>query len=448
MNHPEEAPKLPTFPFIAGDLILIATAGVVAWRGATPLGPDALLVITICVVFGAALAVVPFMANYARRQNAELSERQNQIAALARTTAESADQLGIAASGLHGIAESTKHNLDTIEKLPDQLQGRLDDLTQQLAGAAIASQAAIKEDLEHLEAAAEKIATALAKLDADIKAKTDTLASFDKALDQAFARATTQIDSFVTTAITNAVRSAEPVAPAPVAPKSTTPKARSKASSAGAPQTASDAPAADITTAEIPNNHHPVSSHVTALEPATPSVSETKLDEPAPAAVSASTPAPSVTPVDDETSALADTEVFAPAEPHDDEVPVDEPPAPKPPRARKSKAVEDAAFDLGLTPDATGTTDTAVTSDGFTRLIATAYIGIGNKLFIRGEGPGLSWDKGVPLQFVSIGKWRWETPDATGPVTAKLYKNDQVECPGLGELTLEPGHQHEVNAGF
>ncbi|HYD85233.1 MAG TPA: hypothetical protein VEA63_14305, partial [Opitutus sp.] len=89
-----------------------------------------------------------------------------------------------------------------------------------------------------------------------------------------------------------------------------------------------------------------------------------------------------------------------------------------------------------------------ISSDGATRLIATAYIGIGNRLFIRGDGPGLSWEKGVPLQFVSIGKWRWETPDATAPIQFKLYKNDDTECPGLGTLTLDPGHQQEVTAKF
>ena len=89
-----------------------------------------------------------------------------------------------------------------------------------------------------------------------------------------------------------------------------------------------------------------------------------------------------------------------------------------------------------------------ISSDGATRLIATSYIGIGNRLFIRGEGPGLSWERGVPLQFVSIGKWRWETPDASAAVRFKLYKNDEVECPGLGTVELEPGHQQEVIAKF
>jgi len=89
-----------------------------------------------------------------------------------------------------------------------------------------------------------------------------------------------------------------------------------------------------------------------------------------------------------------------------------------------------------------------VTADGASRLLATAYIGIGNRLFIRGDGPGLTWEKGVPLQFVSIGKWRWETTEAAAPITFKLYKNDTVECTALGEQLITPGHLTEVTAAF
>jgi hypothetical protein len=96
-------------------------------------------------------------------------------------------------------------------------------------------------------------------------------------------------------------------------------------------------------------------------------------------------------------------------------------------------------------PDATVS---SMTADGASRLLATAYIGIGNRLFIRGEGPGLTWEKGVPLQFVSIGKWRWETTETTATVTFKLYKNDTVECTALGEQAIAPGHLTEVTASF
>lgn len=119
-------------------------------------------------------------------------------------------------------------------------------------------------------------------------------------------------------------------------------------------------------------------------------------------------------------------------------------------KIRGKRPEPDPSEALGLefsqtSPD-DGAPAVAVSADGSTRLLVTAYIGIGNRLFIRGEGPGLSWDKGVPLQFVSIGRWSWETPDATGPVKFKLYKNDDTEFRGLNPPPLEPGKQMEMTA--
>jgi hypothetical protein len=129
----------------------------------------------------------------------------------------------------------------------------------------------------------------------------------------------------------------------------------------------------------------------------------------------------------------------------------------KPARKRAARKADDTqpALGLDLPPvdgeveeSAPGVVERVLTSDGATRLIVTAYIGIGNRLFIRGAGPGLNWDKGVPLQFVSIGKWRWETADASAPVQFKLLKNDEQECASLGTQTLDPGYQQEVTAAF
>jgi len=86
-------------------------------------------------------------------------------------------------------------------------------------------------------------------------------------------------------------------------------------------------------------------------------------------------------------------------------------------------------------------------ADGRTRLTVISYIGIGNKLHLRGDGPGLSWTKGVPLQFVSIGRWRWETDAASAPVVCRIYKNDKLEAP-IGPLTLAPGTEQEISATF
>ena len=81
-------------------------------------------------------------------------------------------------------------------------------------------------------------------------------------------------------------------------------------------------------------------------------------------------------------------------------------------------------------------------------MTVTAYIGIGNKLYLRGDGAGLSPTEGVPLQFVSIGKWRWETEAATTPLKVSVWKNDETRCDELGEFALKPGQTHEATAGF
>jgi hypothetical protein len=130
----------------------------------------------------------------------------------------------------------------------------------------------------------------------------------------------------------------------------------------------------------------------------------------------------------------------------------------KTPRKRAPKKLEEPGLGLDETSEFSqvepeeapppDTSDVAISSDGATRVLVTAYIGIGNRLFLRGEGPGLSWEKGVPLQFVSIGKWRWESSEAAATVKFRLFKNDTDECAGLGERAVEPGHQIQLSASF
>lgn len=82
-----------------------------------------------------------------------------------------------------------------------------------------------------------------------------------------------------------------------------------------------------------------------------------------------------------------------------------------------------------------------------TTLLATAYIGVDNKLFVRGDGPGLSWEKGIPMQFLEIGRWGWTTSEAKEPVRLRLYKNDTEPDPA-GDYVLEPESALEVRPEF
>lgn len=254
--------------------------------------------------------------------------------------------------------------------------------------------------------------------------------------------------------------------------KTATGSTESKAETDGRPETAPAAPVTNTTPAETPvapaepavepkrlrksRREEPVTAEPTVdvgaagvadVDGATPDApAETPVvPAPAPIPIESITDAAPVAPNTTEPTATP-----GPAEPSATAEP------PKPARKRAVKKTDDDQPALVFAADENGEADAApsgvvervLTSDGATRLVVTAYIGIGNRLFIRGNGPGLSWEKGVPLQFVSIGKWRWETNEAGGPVQFKLLKNDEQECTGLGTLTIEPGHQHEVTAAF
>jgi len=80
-----------------------------------------------------------------------------------------------------------------------------------------------------------------------------------------------------------------------------------------------------------------------------------------------------------------------------------------------------------------------------TALIVNLMIGIGNKPFVRGTGPGLSQDKGVPMSFLGIGRWQWISPDPEAPATVEVWKNDQSP---MGEpLHISGGAPLEVDEG-
>lgn len=81
-------------------------------------------------------------------------------------------------------------------------------------------------------------------------------------------------------------------------------------------------------------------------------------------------------------------------------------------------------------------------------LTASVFIGIGNKPYLRGSGAGLNWEKGVVMEFQEIGKWRWVAPsDLDAPVELQIYRNDE-DPDQSGKYTIESGQKLEVSPVF
>lgn len=80
-----------------------------------------------------------------------------------------------------------------------------------------------------------------------------------------------------------------------------------------------------------------------------------------------------------------------------------------------------------------------------TTIQARVDVGFGNQLFVRGEGPGLSWDRGLPAQNTGADVWVVELEGAETPVVFKCLINDTLwaqgeDClaPPGATVTVEP----------
>jgi hypothetical protein len=82
------------------------------------------------------------------------------------------------------------------------------------------------------------------------------------------------------------------------------------------------------------------------------------------------------------------------------------------------------------TPAAVATVKPVTSKPVETTITARVDVGFGNALFIRGEGPGLSWEKGLPMDCVSSDLWRIVLAESARAYTFKLLINDAIWSAG------------------
>ena len=82
-----------------------------------------------------------------------------------------------------------------------------------------------------------------------------------------------------------------------------------------------------------------------------------------------------------------------------------------------------------------------------TFISAKIDIGFGNHLYIRGDGPGLSWDHGLAMDCVGAGLWTVTVKHVATPVVYKLLVNDLSWSAGE-DFVAEPGQSVTVTPAF
>jgi hypothetical protein len=486
----DPAPRLPKWPFILVDCVLLGTIYLIATFAKDPFSPVPFLSCTALVVLGITAFLAPFLIDYARAQEEAARALHDAMEGQLKRLHAANESLTRNAAHAKAVEEAAHKTMHAAENLPYRMQEKLAEFNQALEQAEdeekenmAAELAALRQsEGEKLQAVADKIHKTTAEMAALEKATRAQLGAAELKLQQLvttlaesaqqheqrtadlqqkLAAQAAAFDAAVTAAQAALAAAAaalttqsrkltvpeRPVAPEPI-PVAELPPAASVAT-----------PAVEMTPAPVPAEEPP-----TAAVPEAPAPAAT-VEATAPAA----SPEPTVAPAPEPVAPPAEPKPRKPraprkpkaetppavAEPTAEAAPAAEPvaapPEPPPPAAEPAPPPVVAAEPEPSTGDdalpLSNATESSAASDGATRLLATAYIGIGNKLFIRGAGPGLSWDRGAPMQFISIGKWGWHTHEATTPVRCKLYKNDEAAALG-GEIVLEPGRHVEVSAMF
>ena len=80
-------------------------------------------------------------------------------------------------------------------------------------------------------------------------------------------------------------------------------------------------------------------------------------------------------------------------------------------------------------------------------ITAKIDVGFGNALYVRGDGAGLSWDKGTPLACKATDTWSIVLPGVGKPFVFKFVLNDQEWSVGKDYLAA-PGETVTVTPSF
>lgn len=82
-----------------------------------------------------------------------------------------------------------------------------------------------------------------------------------------------------------------------------------------------------------------------------------------------------------------------------------------------------------------------------TTIVAAVDVGFGNTLTLRGSGPGLSWDVGLPLNCAADDRWTITLPETSHPIICKFLLNDLVWSVGA-DYTILPGSSVVLSPTF
>jgi molecular chaperone GrpE (heat shock protein) len=141
-------PKLPKWPFFAGDALLIGLAFFICYQGKLPLQRWEIAALVVCVGAGAILAVVPFLSEY--RAAVKLVEAENLATAVAQL--QNIEHVSAQISSATGLWQTAQDAADKTTKsaklIADGMAVELKNFTEFMQKANESEKAALRLEVE------------------------------------------------------------------------------------------------------------------------------------------------------------------------------------------------------------------------------------------------------------------------------------------------------------
>tara|TARA_B100000989_G_scaffold87173_1_gene62781 strand:+ start:156 stop:1412 length:1257 start_codon:yes stop_codon:yes gene_type:complete len=408
---------LSKWPFILGDIILVATALAIAILGDWQLSTWQVVSCVISVALGAALFVLPYIVEFQVRLREEAEDRTADVRVLQR----------------HIVSAQEKVE-EMVERMETFEAGLSNLVNSQQPDAAVPTQA--------LEERIDPLSKEQAEQSTQLKALSKQVESLAKSLNLKTDKNSAQVVKSLDPHIPAEEKVEEPKKLAPVEVTPDEPKTKKKR----APRKPRS-PEPSLLQRAIEQKQDKSSEAVSRIIESKSKKSppeEVPADEPTPEAPNTKTkksvkvskrkePAAQTEELEVKTESAAEEEAPEPL----DGVTV---PSPEDETAEPEDMFGDVVPSLAKKRMRTKKSDSVV--------MVSVYIGIGNKPFVRGSGAGLNWDKGIAMEFVEIGKWKWIPPaDFKEPVELQLFRNDE-DVDSTGKYTLGPGQRLDISPVF
>lgn len=114
------APKSAKWPFILGDLLLVAAAGAIVAQG-RPLGPWQAIAIVAAVALGAWILIQPFLKDQDIESQLEELNRLGDTVKQINKLEDAADRIGRASTNWHGVQTEAGKTLEAVQAISDRM---------------------------------------------------------------------------------------------------------------------------------------------------------------------------------------------------------------------------------------------------------------------------------------------------------------------------------------